>query len=221
MRKHYPLTITVLSALLLLGGCKGMQSPDKSSTLTAPNTYGRGYNPNGDSAFTSPTPGETITPISSIDGGAGRGDVLPGNIDWSNPPANLVLATVHFGFNQYNIEPADRKLLDAAAKSLAGDPMVRVVAVGHCDWYGSEEYNLALSEKRSNSVKNFAAKSGASAAQIEILAMGQSGATPDVKKDSAEAKHDRRVDLVKIPTGATLPSGPLPSAATTPATAAP
>jgi len=219
MRKHYQLTLALSFVLLLLGGCKGMQSPDKSSTVTSPGTFGPRYNPNGDSAFVSPTNGEPINSISPADG-TGRGDSLPGNIDWSNPPANLVLATVHFGFNQYNIEAADRKLLDAAAKSLAADPTAHVVAVGHCDWYGSEQYNLALGERRSNSVKNFAAKSGASAAQIEILSMGQYGATPDVKKDSAEAKHDRRVDLVKIPTGVTLPSGP-PASAAAPVTAAP
>jgi outer membrane protein OmpA-like peptidoglycan-associated protein len=103
---------------------------------------------------------------------------------------------------------------------MAADPTVHVVAVGHCDSYGSEEYNLALGEKRSNSVKSYVSKSGAAATQIEILSMGQYGSTPDVKKDSPEAKHDRRVDLVKIPTGVTLPSGP-PASTPTDAGAAP
>jgi peptidoglycan-associated lipoprotein len=220
MRKHYKLTTVLLSVLPLLAGCHSMQGPTKESTLTPSGTFGNGFSQRQPD-FSSPsgTSGEPITGVND-NNPPSRSDVLPGNIDWSHPPADLVLATVHFGFNEYNIGAADRKLLEAAAKSLAADPTVHVVAVGHCDWYGSEEYNLALGERRSDSVKSYLSKTGASAAQVETLSYG---ATPDVKKDSPEAKSDRRVDLVKVPAGVTLPSGPptdaaaAPGAATTPA----
>jgi len=228
MRKHYSLTIALLSLLPVLAGCHSMQGPTKESTLTPPGTTNPRYSSTQpDFSNPSTTVNEPIQGIGNGNNPASRQDVLPGGIDWSHPPADLVLATVHFGFNEYNIGAADRKLLEAAAKSLAADPTIHVVAVGHCDWYGSEEYNLALGERRSNSVKNFLSKNAVAVAQIETLSFGQYGATPNVGKESAEAKNDRRVDLVKIPAGATLPSGPpadatagaaAPAAATTPAT---
>jgi peptidoglycan-associated lipoprotein len=148
-------------------------------------------------------------------------DNLP-KIDWDHPPAELIVATVYFGFNQFNIDPAERPKLEAAAKILAADPTLRVVAVGHCDWFGSDQYNLVLSDKRANTVKAYLALLGANAAQSDILARGKYGATSDVKKDSPQAKNDRRVDIVKVPAGVTLPMGAPPVAdATTPAAGAP
>jgi peptidoglycan-associated lipoprotein len=219
MRKHYSLTIALVSLLPLLAGCHSMQGPTKESTVTPPGTYNNRYaQTQPDFSSPSTTVNEPIQGIGNGNNPPSRGDILPGGIDWSHPPADLVLATVHFGFNEYNIGAADRKLLEAAAKTLAADPSIRVVAVGHCDWYGSEEYNLALGERRSNSVKSFLGKTGASATDVEILSMGQYGAAPNVGKESPEAKNDRRVDLVKIPAGATLPSGPptAPGAAAAP-----
>jgi peptidoglycan-associated lipoprotein len=202
--------------LPIIAGCKGMQSPDKTSTLTPSGTFGPRYNPNGDSpsGFTTPSePGNGIGGTSTNEP-PGHGDSLSGNVDWSHPPAELVLVTVHFGYDQYSIQSADRALLAEAEKKLAADPTIHVVAVGHCDWHGSEQYNLALGEKRSNSVKSYLAKIGASAAAIDTLSFGAYGATPDVGKESPEAKNDRRVDLVKVPAGTALPSGP-PSATPT------
>jgi peptidoglycan-associated lipoprotein len=220
MRKHYQLTIALLTTLPILAGCHGMQGPDKSATVTPSGTYGKGYNPQGDNGSNFITPAEPITNPGLTDNSPpSHGDILPGNIDWSHPPAELVLVTVHFDYDQYNIRPDDRKLLEAAAKTLAADPTIHVVAVGHCDWHGSEQYNLALGERRSNSAKGYLSKNGAAAAQIETLSFGAYGATPDVGKQSPEAKNDRRVDVVKIPAGATLPSGP-PADATAPADAA-
>ena len=214
MRKHYQLTIALLSVLPLLAGCHSMQGPTKEATVTPSGTFGKGFN-SQQSDFTTPSgaTGEPIAGVSTNDNNPpSHGDILPGNIDWSHPPAEWVLATVHFGFNEYSIQKADRPALEAAAKKLAADPSIHVVAVGHCDWYGSEEYNLALGERRSNSVKSYLSKTGASATDVEILSMGQYGAIPDVKKDSPEAKNDRRVDLVKVPAGVALPSGPPASA---------
>lgn len=224
MRKLSTLTLALILALSGLTACSsGDQGPFKEGTISDPNSTRPGYIPNGGDRPFNPRPGtgELIGPLGPVNGGVTnpmRDTTLP-NIDWDNPPADMVVVTVYFDFDQFNIQPDDRKLLEAAAKTLAGDPSMRVVAVGHCDHFGSEQYNLALGDRRSNAVKAYLTRNGAEAAQTEVLSRGNFGASPTATKNSPEAKHDRRVDVIKIPVGAVLPSGPPPS--TVPVTAAP
>lgn len=232
MRKPSPLASALLLTLSLLTGCASkMQSPTKSETVTSP---GAGIN----SAFNRPSSTDfgnggptSAEPIGSATNGnpdlTDRDQNLP-KIDWDHPPAELIMATVYFGFDQFNLtrdDPVthanDQDLMATVAKALAADPTMSVVAVGHCDWYGSDQYNLALSNRRSNTVKGYLGQLGAGAGQTEILARGKYGATPDVKKGSPEAMHDRRVDIVKIPAGATLPLGAPPVAGAATPTATP
>jgi len=210
MRKLSTLSLAFILTLPWLAGCNHTdQGPSAEKTVTqAGGGMGKGYNPNGsDQPFVRPGPPENINsvtlPVRNAD--------LPSNINWANPSADMILVSVHFEFDQFNIDTEDRPLLEAAAKKMAADPTMRVVAVGHCDHYGSEQYNLALSDRRANSVKGYLTRNGAGADQAEILALGKFSAVPDVKKNSPEAKNDRRVDVVIIPAGVTVPSGPPPT----------
>jgi peptidoglycan-associated lipoprotein len=231
MRKHSQLFLALFITLSLLTGCASkMQSPAKSDTVTSPGAGGntsRFSTPANPSDFGNggSTPAEPITPATIVNPDlTERSDNLP-KIDWDHPPAELIVATVYFGFDQFNLsrdDPVthanDQDLMATVAKALAADPTLHVVAVGHCDWYGSDQYNLALSDRRSNTVKGYLTQLGGGAGQTDILARGKYGATPDAKKNSPEAMHDRRVDVVKIPAGATLPLGAPPVAgAATPA----
>lgn len=206
-----------------------MQGPTKPDTVlpsgagTGASNYRSPSTPDfGNNGAATSEPIVAASGINDTTGVTERPDNNLPKIDWDHPPAEMILATVYFGFNQFNIEPSERSKLEAAAKALAADPTIHVVAVGHCDWYGSDQYNLVLSDKRSNTVKAYLAQLGAGASQADILARGKYGATPDVKKDSPQAKNDRRVDIVKIPAGVTLPMGAPPSSdAATPAATTP
>ncbi len=224
MRKLSTLTLALILALTGLAGCSsGDQGPSKEQTAANANApFGPNYRPGGDTSFSRGGQSEALTgPL-----GMGNGVTNPmrdtslANFDVDHPPADMVLVTVHFEFDQFNVSPDDRKLLEAAAKLVAADPTMRVVAVGHCDHFGSEQYNLALGDRRSNSVKGRLTLDGVNATQVEVLSRGNFGATPGVTKNSPEAKNDRRVDVLKIPAGAVLPSGPPPSS-TSPVTAVP
>jgi outer membrane protein OmpA-like peptidoglycan-associated protein len=227
MRKHSQLISALFLALPLLAGCHPMQSPTKDMTVTGPSgdanrqlgrpsTTGGGLGNPGRENFQNT---DNSNPSANTDVLQVRnGDTLP-QVDWDHPPADMIVATVYFGFDQFNIAPQYRPQLEAAAKVLAGDKTMNVVAVGHCDWYGSDQYNLALSDRRANSVKSYLTQLGADPAQAQVLARGKYGSTPDVKKDSPQAKNDRRVDIIKIPAGVTLPSEPPASGGAAPATA--
>jgi peptidoglycan-associated lipoprotein len=81
--------------------------------------------------------------------------------------------TVHFGYNEYNIEDNDKAVLGRQAQWLAKYPSVRVAVEGHCDERGTREYNLALGARRANAVKEYLVSQGVSTARVETVSYGK------------------------------------------------
>jgi peptidoglycan-associated lipoprotein len=81
--------------------------------------------------------------------------------------------TVHFAFNDYNIEDSDKSTLGRQASWLQKYPAVRVTIEGHCDERGTREYNLALGARRANAVKEYLVSQGVSASRVETVSYGK------------------------------------------------
>ena len=81
--------------------------------------------------------------------------------------------TVHFAFDQYNVEDNDKQILSRQAAWLAKYPSVRVTVEGHADERGTREYNLALGARRANAVKEFLVSQGVSTARVETVSYGK------------------------------------------------
>jgi len=81
--------------------------------------------------------------------------------------------TVHFGYNEYNVQDNDKAVLGRQAQWLAKYPSVRVSVEGHCDERGTREYNLALGARRANAVKEYLVSQGVSAARLETVSYGK------------------------------------------------
>ena len=62
-------------------------------------------------------------------------------------------AMVHFDFDQSDLKPADRAILDAKIPILQANAAVTLRLSGHTDERGSDEYNLALGQRRAAAVK--------------------------------------------------------------------
>jgi peptidoglycan-associated lipoprotein len=62
--------------------------------------------------------------------------------------AEAALKTIHFDFDKSDIKENDRALLQAIAEFMKAFPMAKVEIEGHCDERGTNEYNLALGNKR-------------------------------------------------------------------------
>jgi outer membrane protein OmpA-like peptidoglycan-associated protein len=220
MSKLSQLSFVLLFTLPVLAGCKTDKAPSSESTMTNP---GAGMDSGYINNPTRPDHGNQgpiipIGPSETLNNLPTHPDASAGNIDFDHPAADMLLATVHFDFDSINIKAADRPALEAAAKKIAANPNLQIVAVGHTDWIGSDEYNLSLSERRANSTQSYLDKVGANKAQIQILARGKFGSTADVKRTSPQAINDRRVDVIVIPAGTALPTS-LPTTSTTPDTA--
>ena len=81
--------------------------------------------------------------------------------------------TVHFAYNEYNIQDSDRAVLGRQAAWLAKYPGVRVTVEGHCDERGTREYNLALGARRANAVKEYLISLGIPATNLSTTSWGK------------------------------------------------
>ena len=87
----------------------------------------------------------------------------------------------YFDFNAYRLRPdAVEAVAKAAARLnayLTADPAIRLVIEGHCDERGSPEFNLALGDRRAESVREMLSQLGMDAARMTTISYGE--ARPD------------------------------------------
>lgn len=83
------------------------------------------------------------------------------------------LERVHFAYNQFTLEEAARTILEQNAVYLRSNPGLKVVIEGHCDERGSDEYNLALGERRAMAAKNYLVSLGIAAERLSTISYGE------------------------------------------------
>lgn len=83
------------------------------------------------------------------------------------------LHDVHFGYNDYTIQPQDSSVLKDNAQWLQGHPGSSVQIEGHCDERGSEEYNIALGAKRAQAAKDYLSTLGIPGSRMTTISYGK------------------------------------------------
>src|ERR1700677_2882889 len=83
------------------------------------------------------------------------------------------LSDIHFGYNDYAIQPQDSTILRANADWLTQHAGTHVQVEGHCDDRGSEEYNIALGAKRAQAGKDYLTTLGISGDRISTISYGK------------------------------------------------
>lgn len=101
------------------------------------------------------------------------------------------IRTFYFDFDQATIKTESRPALAAHAAFLASNPSVKVVLEGHTDERGTKGYNMALGERRANSVQQFLIVNGVSKAQVEVLSYGEERPANSAHNESAWAQNRR------------------------------
>ena len=107
-------------------------------------------------------------------------------------PPEAILVTVQFDFDQYTVSAAERAKLDAAAGKAKA---TKLLIVGYTDQFGTEEYNLGLSDKRAQSVRDYLVKLGCNPADSEVLGLGEQQADKSAAGRQSGAK-DRKAVVV-------------------------
>jgi peptidoglycan-associated lipoprotein len=91
--------------------------------------------------------------------------------------ATCALQTVYFAFDQSGIEASERDRLDQNAGCIGKNKAKNVFLVGHTDTSGTEEYNIALSERRAQAVADYLARLGTDPARMQVVPKGETEPT--------------------------------------------
>ena len=126
--------------------------------------------------------------------GLGGGSSFSGS-ELDDPASPLSTRVIYFDFDQNTIRSEFMDTLAAHADYLAGHPGVTVILEGHADERGTREYNIALGERRANSVRQTLMLQGGSSTQLESVSYGEEKpAVPG--HDESAWQMNRRVELV-------------------------
>lgn len=119
-------------------------------------------------------------------GGLGTDPSFGGSGDDMSGQKVAELETIYFDYDQATIRSDQRPTLRANADAAGRHAEWRTVVVeGHCDERGSEEYNLALGERRANSVKQYLIDSGVPSTRVDTVSFGESKAAVQGHDESA------------------------------------
>ncbi|MCS3904191.1 peptidoglycan-associated lipoprotein [Methylohalomonas lacus] len=173
--------LLLLLVIALVAGCGGTQEKDERSAEVVDGTDS-GESMDGDAEGGASASGA---------GEAGKfsGDAL------DDPSSPLSQRSIYFDYDSSEIRSEYRPIIEAHAEYLAQNSDTRVTLEGNTDERGSREYNLALGERRAESVKRQMVLLGASAGQIKVVSYGEERPVADGHDEEAW-RLNRRVDIV-------------------------
>src|SRR2546425_2955031 len=100
-------------------------------------------------------------------------------------------AMIHFDLDKSNIRADDMGALDQKVAILQANPELKIRIGGHCDERGSDEYNLALGNRRAQSGKQYLVSHGIDASRIETQSWGEEKPLVDGHDESAWSQNRR------------------------------
>jgi peptidoglycan-associated lipoprotein len=98
---------------------------------------------------------------------------------------------INFEFDRADIRPADQGTLDRKGAILAANSGVRLRISGHADDRGSDEYNLALGNRRAAAAKRYLENKGIDASRMEVVSYGEERPLKPGTDEAAYAQNRR------------------------------
>jgi peptidoglycan-associated lipoprotein len=108
-----------------------------------------------------------------------------------------VLKDIHFEYDKYNLTDEAADLMGRNAEYLMTHPEVRILIEGHCDERGTEEYNLALGEKRALAARDYFVRFGIDRDKMSIISYGEERPLDAAGDEQGWAKNRRDHFVVK------------------------
>ncbi len=98
---------------------------------------------------------------------------------------------IHFEFDKSTLSPEAQAILRDKAKYLAAHPDVSAIIEGHCDERGTNEYNMALGDRRAGSAKSFLVDLGVASRHLTAISYGEEKPVDPGSNEAAWAKNRR------------------------------
>jgi OOP family OmpA-OmpF porin len=108
--------------------------------------------------------------------------------------AIVIQADALFDFDKSVLRPDGKKSIDDALAKISGVDLEMVIATGHTDSIGTEQYNQRLSERRAQAVKDYLVSKGIPASKVTTIGKGESQPVATNKTKEGRQKN-RRVDI--------------------------
>lgn len=100
----------------------------------------------------------------------------------------------YFDFDVSEFMASDRDVLAIHGRNMAQNSSRRIRLEGHADERGTREYNLALGERRANSIRDYLVVNGASLSQVETVSYGEERPAQQGQSE-ASYRMNRRVEI--------------------------
>ena len=113
------------------------------------------------------------------------------DVDTRNLDPDLDWDPIFFDFDKSNLSDAARTKLEGYADILLTNPNLKVLIEGHCDTRGTEEYNMALGERRAQSVKRYLLGLGVAEVRLRTISYGEIQPMDPGENEGAWAKNRR------------------------------
>ena len=127
-------------------------------------------------------------------------DVLPSDMNDLNRIAQErgYIRDAYFNYDEATLDGAAQDALQSSATWLKGDGAAyNLLIEGHCDERGTEQYNLALGDRRANTAKDYLVTLGINAGRIRTVSYGEERPFDAGHDDGAWAKN-RRAHIVLV-----------------------
>jgi peptidoglycan-associated lipoprotein len=104
---------------------------------------------------------------------------------------------VFFDLNKNNLSSDAQATLDRQATWLAKYPQVTIQLAGNCDDRGTEEYNIALGERRANAARDYLVAKGVAASRITTISYGKDRPTATGDDEQSWAQNRNSITSVR------------------------
>jgi peptidoglycan-associated lipoprotein len=109
----------------------------------------------------------------------------------------IEFGSIYFDYDKYNLSGKAISTLSENAEILMENPRMNVVIEGHCDERGTDEYNLALGEKRAQAARDFLANFGIAKSRISVISYGEERPVDSGHDEEAWSKNRRAAFVTK------------------------